>query len=147
MSVNVMSQSATYTVEERSETPFYIPATGAENRPRRTLKHGDTFAVFDSYGDIGATPGGADGIYYDDTRFLSRLELSLNGMQPLLLGSNVRDDNMLLTVDLTNPDLYLEKRLLLPKDMLHLVRTVFLSQDTAYQRMSLRNHGEHAIIT
>ena len=34
--------------------PFYIPATGAASRPRRTLKHNDTFAVFDSHGDIGA---------------------------------------------------------------------------------------------
>jgi glycogen debranching enzyme len=145
MSINVLSQTAAYTLNEGSETPIYIPATGAESRPRRTLKHGDTFAVFDSYGDIGATPGAPDGIYYDDTRFLSRLELSLNGMQPLLLGSNVRDDNMLLTVDLTNPDLYFENGLLLPKDMLHIVRTIFLSQGTVYQRISLRNHGERAI--
>src|SRR4051812_37245461 len=145
MSGNVLSQTAAAPADEASETPFYIPATGASSRPRRTLKHGDTFAVFDSYGDIGATPGGPDGVYYDDTRFLSRLELSLNGMQPLLLGSNIRDDNMLLTVDLTNPDLYFENRLLLRKDMLHIVRTVFLSQGTAYQRISLRNHGERAI--
>ena len=31
------------------EAPFYIPATGAPSRPRLTLKHNDTFAVFDSY--------------------------------------------------------------------------------------------------
>ena len=30
-------------------------------------------------------------------------------MQPLLLGSNVRDDNTVLTVDLTNPDMYLRE--------------------------------------
>jgi glycogen debranching enzyme len=145
MSISATSQTTVPVVEETTETPFYIPATTASTRPRRTLKHSDTFAVFDSYGDIGATPGGPDGVYYDDTRFLSRLELSLNGMQPLLLGSNIRDDNMLLTVDLTNPDMYFEHRLLLPKDTLHIVRTVFLSQRTAYQRISLRNHGESAI--
>ena len=37
------------------ETPFYIPATSPTTRPRRTLKHDDTFAVLDSHGDIGAT--------------------------------------------------------------------------------------------
>ena len=39
------------------EAPFYIPATGGASRPRLTLKHNDTFAVFDSHGDIGATAG------------------------------------------------------------------------------------------
>lgn len=53
-------------------------------------------------------------------------------MQPLLLDSNIRDDNMLLTVDLTNPDIYLESRLLLPKDTIHIVGTVFLWQGAAY---------------
>ena len=98
-------QTTAAPVDEIPETPFYIPVTGPSTRPRRVLKHGDTFAVFDSFGDIGATAGGPDGIYFDDTRFLSRLEMSLNGMQPLLLGSNVYDDNSMLTVDLTNPDM------------------------------------------
>src|SRR6476620_4310110 len=98
------------------EVPFYIPATGPATRPRRTLKHDDTFAVVDSHGDIGASTGGPDGIFHRDTRFLSRLELLLSGMQPLLLGSNLRDDNAVLTIDLTNPDIYFEKRLDLETD-------------------------------
>src|SRR5215204_6520168 len=116
MSTEALSQATEFAVDPVPETPFYILATEASTRPRRTLKHGDTFAVFDSYGDIGTTAGAADGVYHADTRFLSKLELLLNGMQPLLLGSNIRDDNMLLAVDLTNPDMYFEKRLLLPKD-------------------------------
>src|ERR1700754_4434276 len=90
------------------EAPFYIPATAPATRPRLALKHDDTFMVLDSHGDIGATAGGADGLFHCDTRFLSHLELLLNGMQPLLLGSNLRDDNTLLTVDLTNPDMYFD---------------------------------------
>lgn len=78
---------------EVAETPFYIAATGPATRPRSTLKYGDTFIVVDSHGDIGATAGGPDGLFHNDTRFLSRMELLINGMQPLLLGSNVRDDN------------------------------------------------------
>src|SRR5207253_10183285 len=87
------------------EARFYYPATGPATRPRRTLKHGDTFIVVDSHGDIGASAGGPDGLFDADTRFLSYLELLLDGAQPLLLGSNVRDDNTSLTVDLTNPDI------------------------------------------
>ena len=127
------------------EGPFYIPATGPASRPRRILKHGDTFIVVDSHGDIGASPGGTDGLFYCDTRFLSRLELLLNGVQPLLLGSNVRDDNSQLTVDLTNPDIYFDQRLVLPKDTLHVVRTIFLWGDTAYQRLAIRNYGDHVV--
>src|SRR5712692_2196477 len=118
-------------VEAVAEDPFYIPATALTSRPRRILKHGDSFIVLDSHGDIGASAGGTDGLFHCDTRFLSHLELLLNGAQPLLLGSNVRDDNTLLTVDLTNPDTYLDNHLVLPKDTLHVVRTIFLWRDTA----------------
>jgi glycogen debranching enzyme len=129
-------------VEQVPEVPFYIPATGPSTRPRRTLKHGDCFAVFDSHGDIGATPGGPDGIYYCDTRYLGHLELSLNGMQCLLLGSNIRDDNSLLTVDLTNPDIYFDQKLVLPKDTLHVVRTLYVWRAGVYQRLRIRSHSQ-----
>ena len=132
-------------VEQIAEVPFYIPATGPSTRPRRNLKHDDCFAIFDSHGDIGASPGGLDGIYCHDTRFLGQLELLLNGTQLLLLGSNVRDDNALLTVDLTNPDIYFEKKLVLPKDTLHIIRTIFLWNNTAYQRLHIHNHGDRTV--
>src|SRR4051794_2039817 len=127
-----------------AETPFYIPVTGPAARPRRSLKHDDTFIVLDDHGDIGASAGGPDGLFNADTRYLARLELLLDQMQPLLLGSNLRDDNSVLTVDLTNPDVYRQGRIVLPKDMLHIVRTVFLWRGTAYQRIGLQNHGDRA---
>jgi glycogen debranching enzyme len=124
---------------------FYIPATQTVTRPRRTLKYGDTFIVTDSHGDIGASTGDPDGLFHDDTRFLSRLELLLNGEQPLLLGSNVRDDNTMLAVDLTNPDFYDGEQITLQKDLLHIARTIFLWRGAAYQRLALRNHADHPI--
>jgi glycogen debranching enzyme len=129
-------------VEEIPETPFYISGTAPSTRPRRTLKQGDCFAVVDNHADMGATPGGTDGIYFCDTRYLSHFELLLNGRQPLLLGSNIRDDNSILTVDLTNPDIYLDQKLVQPKDVLHVVRTVFLLNGAAYQRFRMQNHGD-----
>jgi glycogen debranching enzyme len=132
-------------VEPPDATPdahFYISATAQSTRPRHTLKHGDTFAVLDSHGDIGASVGSHDGIFHDDTRFLSRLDLRLNGMPPLLLGSNISDDNSILSVDLTNPDIYADRRLVLKKDTLHIVRTIFLWRGAAYQRLGVHNHGD-----
>ena len=116
--------------------------TGPAARPRRSLKHDDTFIVLDSHGDIGASAGGPDGLFNADTRYLARLEMVLDDMQPLLLGSNLRDDNSALTVDLTNSDVYRNGRLVLQKDTLHIVRTIFLWRGTAYQRIGLQNHGD-----
>src|SRR5580692_2904018 len=143
MPAEVVAQIVTArTVEVVSESPFYIPMTGPAARPRRSLKHDDTFIVLDSHGDIGASAGGPDGLFNADTRYLARLELVLDDVQPLLLGSNMRDDNSALTVDLTNPDVYRNGRIVLQKDILHIVRTVFLWRGTAYQRIGLQNHGE-----
>jgi glycogen debranching enzyme len=145
MSVEAVTQIATLrVVEPVAESPFYIPMTGPAARPRRSLKHDDTFVVLDGHGDIGASAGGPDGLFNADTRYLARLELVLDEVQPLLLGSNLRDDNSALTVDLTNPDVYRQGRLVLRKDMLHIVRTVFLWRGAAYQRIGLQNHGEEA---
>jgi glycogen debranching enzyme len=130
------------TVELSLEQPFYIPMTGPAARPRRSLKHDDTFIVLDSHGDIGASAGGPDGLFNADTRYLARLELVFEDMQPLLLGTNLRDDNSSLTIDLTTPDVYRQGRLVLQKDMLHIVRTIFLWRGTAYQRIGVQNHDE-----
>jgi glycogen debranching enzyme len=130
------------TVEHATESPFYIPMTGPATRPRRSLKHDDTFIVLDSHGDIGASAGGPDGLFNADTRYLARLEMMLDDVQPLLLGSNLRDDNSALTVDLTNSDVYRNGHLMLRKDTLHIVRSIFLWRGTAYQRIALQNHGD-----
>src|SRR4030088_1444320 len=143
MSAEVVTQIMTArAVEQVSESPFYIPMTGPAARPRRSLKHDDTFLVLDRHGDLGASAGGPHGLFNADTRYLARLELVLDDVQPLLLGSNLRDDNSALTVDLTNPDVYRDGRIVLQKDILHIVRTIFLWRGTAYQRIGLQNHGE-----
>ena len=142
MAIEAVTQKTIREAEAVLESPFYIPMTGPAARPRRSLKHDDTFIVLDSHGDIGASAGGPDGLFNADTRYLARLELVLDDVQPLLLGSNLRDDNSALTVDLTNPDVYRHGRIVLQKDMLHIVRTVFLWRGTAYQRIGLQNHGD-----
>ncbi len=129
-------------IKAEAGVSFYIAATGPETRVRRTLKHGDTFLVIDAHGDVGAAAGTSDGLFHRDTRFLSQLELRVNGMQPLLLGSNMREDNAIFTADLTNPDMFsMERIVVLEKDTLHINRSIFVWHDTLFQRLSLRNHG------
>ena len=143
MTAEAVTQITLRTHETVVESPFYIPMTGPAARPRRSLKHDDTFIVLDDHGDIGASAGGPDGLFNADTRYLARLELVLDDMQPLLLGSSLRDDNSALTVDLTNPDVQRHGRIVLQKDMLHIVRSIFLWRGAAYQRIGVQNHSGH----
>jgi glycogen debranching enzyme len=125
---------------------FYIPATSSlqERRPR-TLKHGDTFGVFDHYGDIVPGDGSPDGLYHQDTRFLSGLQLLINGRRPLLLSSTVQDNNALLSADLTNPDFFDDQgRLQPPRDTIHIVRAKFIWEARVYERLALRNFDGRA---
>jgi len=93
-------------IERSPGLAFGIAVRASPERPRHAMKHGDSFLVIDSHGDIGASAGGPDGLFHSDTRYLSHLELLINGLQPLLLGSNLSNDNCVLTVDLTNPDMF-----------------------------------------
>ena len=135
-----------WSIAAPAETPFYIGATEqAASRAPRALKYGDTFVVIDSRGDIAAAPGASAGLFHRDTRYLSRLVLLLNEKHPLLLGSNLRDDDSAFIVDLTNPDILADQQIVMEKDTVHILRTIFLWRGTAYQRLGIRNHGNRAI--
>ena len=58
------------------------------------LKDRDTFMVADSHGDIA---GAADGLFHDDTRILSRWELTLGDRSPTLLSGAISQDNVYFT--------------------------------------------------
>jgi glycogen debranching enzyme len=111
------------------------------------LKHGDTFAVFDHYGDIKPTGLGEEGLYHEGTRFLSCLILRLGADRPLFLSSTIKEDNDLLAVDLTNPDMHVEDRLVIPRGTLHLARAKFLWKGVCYEQLKIRNYGLTAINT
>jgi glycogen debranching enzyme len=145
MSVENVMLSVHLEAHAHAEAPFSIAVTDAAARPRHALKCGDTFIVVDSHGDIGAAAGGPDGLFHADTRFLSQLALTLNGHQPLLLGSSVRDDNTLLAVDLTNPDFHKDGHIVLQKDVVHLSRTMFLRSETVHQRLAVRNYDDRPL--
>jgi glycogen debranching enzyme len=123
---------------------FFIPATASlqERRPR-TLKHGDTFGLFDHNGDALSGPGSPEGIFHRDTRHLSHLYLTMGGQRPILLSSTLRDDNAALTCDLTNPDLYDEDgRLILEHDLIHVRRSRFLWNATCFERLAVLNFDD-----
>lgn len=121
-------------------SPFYIESNVSfqERRPC-TLKSGYTFGVFDRRGDIVAGAGNSDGIYLHDTRFLSRLELRVNGAPLLLLSSNVQEDNAVLTVDLTNPELRSRAGVALRGELIHVNRLKYIWQNAYFERFLIHN--------
>ena len=142
-----MSEHAMGPASGRSEpapdqlSEHYIEAqTSLVERALRTLKAGDAFAVLDTNGDCGSVPDSPEGLFFQDTRYLSRFELRFEGKRPLLLGSAIQDDNAALTVDLTNPDIRPGEDTALPRDIIALNRTKFLWQGVLHERIGLRNY-------
>lgn len=145
MSERVVSPASGYNENSPEQRPEHSieTQTSLVERALRTLKAGDAFAVLDIQGDCGSVPDCPEGLFFEDTRYLSRFELRLDGKRPLLLGSVIQDDNAALTVDLTNPDILSGEKTLLPRDMIALNRTKFVWQGVLYERIGLRNYDTH----
>lgn len=125
---------------------WYVLATSSRADDRtRVLKEGESFGLFDRYGDIQHIGLGEQGLYHEGTRYLSCFELNINKRRPLLLHSTVREDNSLLTVDLTTPDLYADNELIIPKDTLHIFRAKLLWQGVHYEHLRIVNYRRHPI--
>ena len=111
------------------------------------LKHDDTFAIVDRFGDISPENSSEQGVYHAGTKFVSKLRLSIQGQRPLLLNSNVSRDNSLLQVDLTNPDLHdKDERVVVPQGTVHLARSKFTQDITLFDRIVLSNYGSGPVL-
>lgn len=121
---------------------YYILSTSSLTDQRtQVLKNGDTFAVFDRRGDIDMLGHTAQGLYHDETRYLSQWVLRLGKDRPLLLSSSVKDDNSCLSVDLTNPDIHLDGQLAVARGTLHIERSKFVWKASQYERVRIRNYS------
>ena len=124
---------------------WYVSVTSslADDRTR-VLKAGETFGVFDRFGDIPIVGSGVHGLYHQGTRFLSQLALRVNGRRPMLLNSSVRDDG-LLTADLTTPDLLDGDRVVVRKGTVHVFRARLLQRGGAQEHIRVTNYGTDAV--
>jgi glycogen debranching enzyme len=121
---------------------FYIRATSslADNRSH-VLKCGETFGVFNRYGDIESVGTMQFGLFHMETRHLSRLAFYLCGLTPLLLNSTIREDNSLLTVDATNFDTQLTETNRLPQGSIHIFRSTSVSKTGLHLQFRFKNYG------
>lgn len=119
---------------------YYILASSSLADDRQmVLKYGDSFAVFDRFGDVHPIGSGAQGIFYEGTRFLSKTELLIDNRRPLLLSSALKEENEILTVDLTNPDIDTGRGTIIEKGNLHIQRTKFLWENVFYENIQFSN--------
>ncbi|MDB6067597.1 MAG: glycogen debranching enzyme family protein [Pedosphaera sp.] len=125
---------------------YYILANASmADMGNRVLKHADTFAIFDRHGDIRPLGFENQGVFHEGTRFVSRWKLGINSTSPLLLSSNVKEDNDFLVVDLTNPVLHLADEHLLSHGVIHLVRSAFLWYGDYFERLEISNFSSQPV--
>jgi glycogen debranching enzyme len=130
----------------RIEDRWYVLATSARaGDPARVLKHGESFVLFDRFGDIPRVGSGEHGLYHQGTRFLSCHEMRIHGQRPILLNSSVRRDNSVLTVDVTNPDIYDGDTLAIVKGTIHVARSWLLDAGACHGEVALTNFGEKPV--
>jgi glycogen debranching enzyme len=117
------------------------------------LKNDDLFAVFNAAGDflgevhpVGPSTG-ADGLFQDDTRILSRLTLSLGGRTPQLLAGAVGRDNVLFTAHLTNPSMEDARGHSIASGQIVIHRRRFLWHRKLYEALHVQNHSPTGIDT
>lgn len=133
-------------VKEQDNSPmtdeFYISApSGLQDDRIQVIKQGDTFQVFDRLGNIQPGGRGDQGLYHQGTRFLSRSVLRLCELPPLLLSSNLKQNNAFFTVDLTNSDITSGGNITIPRGTLHVFRSKFIWDGACYERFKIINYG------
>jgi glycogen debranching enzyme len=121
--------------------PHQVVTTDVPSGERtHVLRHDDCFGLFNEIGDIDAETRSEAGLYRAGVRHLSRLTLTIASQRPLLLAASPREDNVLLTVNLTNPDIRGEGgRIILPRGTLHITRSRFLWNGVCYEMLRVRN--------
>ncbi len=123
------------------EDHHYILAASVHADERgRVLKHGETFALFDQYGNIRPIGMQEEGLYHEGTRHLSSLTLRMSGKRPLLLSSTIVD-NALMVVDLTNTDIHVDGDVTVPHGACHIFRSKFLWEGVCHERLRIHNYA------
>ncbi len=103
-----------------------------------TLIDGKTFISTTVAGDI--TPAGAPdvGLFHDDTRFLSQLELRIGGFRTVVLSSST-EKTFVSRIELTTGNITLRDSLDLPENTVHIRREQLLSGATLFDSLTFEN--------
>ncbi|WP_283152476.1 amylo-alpha-1,6-glucosidase [Guptibacillus hwajinpoensis] len=105
----------------------------------RVVKENDLFLLTDEKGNIPNDHPYGEGLYKRDTRFLSSLEMKINGEEPILLSSEASksyENEMILT----NPHMEDKGRLILWRESIEIKRKRFIYEDVLYEHVVVKNY-------
>jgi glycogen debranching enzyme len=109
-----------------------------------TLIDGKTFLSTTLSGDI-MPPGAPDvGFFYDDTRFLSRVELRVGGYRTVVLSSNT-EQTYASQIELTTGQSTLRESYEIPENTVHIRREQLLASDQFYDHLTFENFNLHEV--
>ena len=139
-----------FAARERAADEPVVTTTSAERyvmsggrASRLAIKEGDLFLYANELGQVPGTENSVLGLYYRDTRHLSRYELSVAGRQPVLLSASA-ERGYAATVDLTNLESRTADGRTLPQASVHVRRTRFVS-DRLYELLRVRNYHQREV--
>jgi glycogen debranching enzyme len=125
---------------DSSNMNYLHEAAYADDRVQ-ILNDCDTFGIFSRSGDIFPGAQKALGLFHEDTRYINHLELRLNNKPFILLSSNIKEENEILSVDLTNPTLKLENGEFIQEESLHFRRSQIVKSTLFHEKIELENYG------
>src|SRR5688572_15904761 len=108
-------------------------------REDQVIKDDRTFLVTDRFGNVPEGNTAALGLYHKDTRFLSGLDLVVDGLEPILLHSST-ERNYSQIVELTYPFEAIDREGVHRKENVSIQRFRILS-GSLYERIRVRNFG------
>ncbi len=126
--------------------PEWPSVLGERPQPTLTLKEDELFLITDTLGNIAGFIGddmaASMGLFCNDTRFLSRLELQIDGRPPVLLNSTA-EKGFMLSVLCTNPQIETGSTIL-RGDSLGIRREIVLS-DGLFEEIEVCNYSTQAV--
>ena len=105
----------------------------------RVIKDNDLFLLTDESGNIPENHPYGLGLYTKDTRFLSKLDVKINGEEPILLHSDAAE-NYMSTILLTNPHMEKDGELILWRESVEISRTRFIYDEVLYETIKVKNY-------
>lgn len=126
---------------EHPDLYYILSDTSLAAENNKVLKHGDMFAIYGNQGNMGRFGFEDQGLYYEGTRFLSKLVFRMGQRYPVFLSSIVKEDNDAVTFDFTNCNLNPGRGNMLKRGDVHLERSVFLYERTLYEKIEIANYS------
>ncbi|RNA68493.1 amylo-alpha-1,6-glucosidase [Alteribacter keqinensis] len=106
----------------------------------RVIKENDVFLLTDEKGNIPKDHPYGPGLYSKDTRFLSKMDLKINGQEPILLSSEA-EESYIASMILTNPHMEQDGNVELWRESVELTRKRFIYEDVFYEMITAKNYN------